>query len=353
MDAAFFATIYSSIMNANATGAPLVLPIIPAATTPSTRNPGSTSNLTRKYRKESERRDRTNQRFAVLQELVAKDSNGKMSQANILEASLKAAIKTKREFYSDPRSRGLNAALEKIKQLSLTHLGSLNFPSYTKFTYAQRLDIVIEDFLDMVLPVFIPKVVPGSPPVSPTSAAPPSPFAQFNADRARKDIRMIREQARRDKLADGFSLLQQFIAENHLVPSGNEKIQILECIIEYLKEKPVPNPSQIDSAEFENGFTQGKLLGQNLIVAFFKSDVHLFAHHISLINLIESQLGPIDSSTNMVNLKLGNAAVMKFKSFHPTILDLIDLITPPSTVPSTPVRPPAPAPIPKFFRPWE
>ena len=79
MDATLIA-MCSAMMNTTATGAPVVLPVIPSAD--SNQNPPTSSSAatstSHKAEKESERRDKTNQLFAELQKLVSKDYNGKM-----------------------------------------------------------------------------------------------------------------------------------------------------------------------------------------------------------------------------------------------------------------------------------
>ncbi|CAL2043168.1 unnamed protein product [Caenorhabditis brenneri] len=335
MDATALFALCNAMM-ANATGTPLMLPIITAPTfdqNPSTSNSAATPNSSHKAEKEAERRDKTNQRFAELQQLVRKDYNEKMSQADILKYALKAAINHKREFYSDPRTRGLYAALGKIEQLTIQHSNSLNFPIITKYTNTQRVEKFFEDFRDIFLPVFTPESAPEGSPAPSTSGAP----ASDDADLARKEIRAKREQARRDKQADGFGLLRQFIKENHLVKTGDQKIQTLECIIAYLKTKPSTHPSQTDAAQFDIGFTHGRHLGQNLIVSFFKSDVHLFPHTNALFNFINSQLGPVYTIIHKDDIKFDITAVMKFKALYPAIFELVALMTPPPTAPQTPV----------------
>ncbi|CAL2052007.1 unnamed protein product [Caenorhabditis brenneri] len=316
----------SAVINTTATGFPLVLPVIPAVP----------SNF---------------------KHWLDRITMEKMSQANILEYALKAAIKHKREFYSDPRSRGLNAALGRTEQLVIQHLNALNLPHPTNYTTVQRLEKMFEDFRDVVLPVFTPKTAPANPPALLTAATPTSD----NAEKARKEMRANREQNRINNQTDGFGLLRQFIAENNLVPLGNQKIQTLECIIDFLKTEITPQPSRIDATLFKIGLTQGKHLGQNLAVSFFESDVHLFFHTKLLENFIESQLGPINSSSHIANLKFDDEAVTKFMSLHPNIIDLNDTIIPSPTPAPTPI--PANVPLPvqlsasaskqKLWRPWE
>ncbi|CAL2052005.1 unnamed protein product [Caenorhabditis brenneri] len=353
---------YNPIINTTANGFSLVLPAIPAATSdenPSTSNSAATVTSNHKAEKERERRDKTNERFVELQKLVKPDYSGKMSQANILKATLKAAIKIKREFYSDPRSRGLNAAILKIEEMTASHVESLNFPSCTKFTIAQRVEKMFEDFRDVVLPVFTPKNAPANSTALLTAAT--EAATSDDADKAKREIIANREQHRRDNQADGFGSLRQFIAENKLVPLGNQKIQTLECMIDFLTSKPTPQPSQTDAVLFKIGFTQGKHLGLNLVASFFKSDVHLFSHTNSLQNFIESQLGDINSSSHISSLKFDDSAITKFKSLHPTVIDPFAPIVPsptpvPVTIPTTaplPVQLPASALTKKFFRPWE
>ncbi|CAL2048605.1 unnamed protein product [Caenorhabditis brenneri] len=351
-----------AIINTTATGFPLLLPVIPAVTSdanPSTSNSAATATSNHKAEKESERRDKTNERFAELQKLARKDYNGKMSQADILKYALKAAIKHKREFYSDPRSRGLNAALERTEHVTIQHLKSLNLPHPTNHITVQRVEKLFEDFRDVVLPVFTPKTAPANPPAFLTAATGAS--TSDDADKARKEIKAIREQNRRNNQADGFGLLRQFIAENRLVPLGNHKIDTLECMIDFLKTELTPQPSRIDAALFETGLTQGKHLGQNLAISFFKSDVNLFSRTTSFQNFIESQLGSINSSSHIVKLNIDDTAIKKFKSLHPTIIDMNATIIPsstpaPTSVPAIvplPVQLPASAPTKKFWRPWE
>ncbi|CAL2031996.1 unnamed protein product [Caenorhabditis brenneri] len=347
----------NAVINTTATGFPLVFPVIPAATSdenPSTSNSAATATSNHKAEKERERRDETNERFAELRKLARKDYNGTMSQADILKYALKAAIRHKREFYSDPRSRGLNTALERTEHVVLHHLKSLNLPHPINYTTAQRVEKLFEDFRDVVLPVFTPKTTPANPPALSTGAP-----ATDDADKAR--IKANREQNRRNNQADGFGLLRQFIAENKLVPLGNQKIQTLECMISFLKTEPIPRPSHTDAALFETGITLGKHLGKNLAISFFESDVHLFPHSTSLQNFMDSQLGPINSSSHIVSFKFDNTAITKFMSLHPNIIDLNDIIIPSPTPASAsipaivplPVQLPAAAPTQKLWRPWE
>ncbi|CAL2032050.1 unnamed protein product [Caenorhabditis brenneri] len=285
---------------------------------------------------------------------VGMASHGGISQADILKYALKAAIRHKREFYSDPRSRGLNTALERTEHVVLQHLKSLKLPHPTNHITAQRVEKLFEDFRDVVLPVFTPKTIPANPPALSTGAP-----ACDNTDKAR--IKANREQNRRNNQADGFGLLRQFIAENKLVPLGNQKIQTLECMISFLKTEPTPQPSHTDAALFETGITQGKHLGKNLAISFFESDVHLFPHSSSLENFIDSQLGPINFSSHIVSFKFDDIAIMKFMSLHPNIIDLNDIIIPsPTTVSASipaivppPVQLPASPPKQKCWRPWE
>ncbi|CAL2048039.1 unnamed protein product [Caenorhabditis brenneri] len=362
MDATILA-MYNAVMNRNATAAPLVLPMIPVANLdPSTSNSAATVTSNHKAEKESEQRDKTNERFAELQRLARKDYNRKMNQANILQYALKAAIKHEREFYSDPRSRGLNAALERTEHVTIQHLKSFNLPHPTNHITVQRVEKLFEDFRDVVLPVFTPKTAPANPPALLTAAT--GAAVSDDADKARREIRAIREQNRRDNQADGFGLLRQFIAENKLVPLGNQKIQILECMIDFLKTELTPLPSRIDAALFETGLTQGKQLGKNLAISFFENDVNLFSHTKSLENFIDSQLGPINLSSHVAKLKFDDTAIIKFMSLHPTIIDLNTTIIPssattsisnaPTPIPAVvpfPVQFPDSAPTKKFFRP--
>ncbi|CAL2052006.1 unnamed protein product [Caenorhabditis brenneri] len=350
----------NAVMNTTATGFPLVIPVVPAGPLdPSTSNSAATATSSHKAEKEMERRDKTNERFAELQQLARKDYNGRMSQANISKYALKAAIKHKREFYSDPRSRGLNTALERTEQVVIQHLNALNLPHPTNYTTVQRVEKMFEDFRDVALPVFTPKIAPANPPALSTAATGASTSDDF--DKARKEIRANREQNRRNNQADGFGLLRQFIAENNLVPLGNQKIQTLECIIDFLKTELTPQPSLIDAALFEIGLTHGRHLGQNLAISFFKNDVNLFSHTKSLENFIDSQLGPINSLSHIANLKFEDTAITKFMSLHPTIIDLNDTIIPsptptPASIPAivpVPVQLPASAPKQKLWRPWE
>ncbi|CAL2048511.1 unnamed protein product [Caenorhabditis brenneri] len=325
----------NAVLNGNATGFPLMLPVIPAVTSdPSTSNSAVTVTSNHKAEKESERRDKTNERFAELQTLARKDYNGKMSQANILQYALKAAIKHKRKFYSDPRSRGLNAALERTEQVVIRHLNVLNLPHPTNHITVQRVEKLFEDFRDVALPVFTPKTAPANPPALSTVAT--GATTSDDADKAIKEMRANREQNRRNNQADGFGLLRQFIAENKLVPLGNQKIHTLECMIDFLKTELTPQPSRIDASLFEIGLTQGKHLGKNLVISFFKNDVNFFSHTKSLENFIDSQLGPINSSSHIANLKFDDAAITKFMSLHPTIIDLNTTIIPsPAPAPSS------------------
>ncbi|EGT30879.1 hypothetical protein CAEBREN_04748 [Caenorhabditis brenneri] len=341
-----FLAMYNATINPDATGAPPALPVIPPATlepSSSTSNTVATPTFNHKANKEHERRDLTNQRFAELQQLVRKDYNGKMSQADILKAALKAAIKTKREFYTDPRSRGVHTALEKTEHVAIQYLKSSNLPRPTYYITSRRVEKMFEDFRDIFMPVFIPKAAPESPPAP--SATGPS--ASEDAEMARKEIRAKREQARRDNQSDGFGLLKQFIDENKLVKRGDQKIHILECIIAYLKWSTISQPSQLTASEFVVGFTQGRHIGQNLAAAFFKSDAQLSTHTEDLHKFFTTHLGAIDPASQAVEFKFDKDSVLNFMALHPAILDLMARITPPPTVPSTPV------PTPKFHRPWE
>ncbi|CAL2043167.1 unnamed protein product [Caenorhabditis brenneri] len=351
-----FLAMYNASINKNSIGTPPVLPMIPAATSDpssSTSNSTATPNWNHKSEKEHERRDLTNQRFAELQELVRKDFNGKMSQADILKGALKAAIKTKREFYTDPRSRGVHTALERTEHVAIQYLKSSNLPRPTYYITSQRVEKLFEDFRDNFMPVFVPKAAPADPSASSTSGG----SSSDDAARARKEIRAKREQARRDNQSDGFGLLKQFIDENELVKRGDQKIHILECIIAFLKFRPISHPSQSAAAQFDIGFTQGRHLGQNLSAAFFKSDAHLSAHTEDLHKFFTIHLGAIDPSSQAVKFKFDKDSVLNFMALHPAILDLMVRITPPSTVTPTPVptpvQPPTPVPTPKFHRPWE
>ncbi|CAL2031995.1 unnamed protein product [Caenorhabditis brenneri] len=297
----------NAMINTNAIGAPLVFPIIPSAD--SNQNP-STSN---KAEKESERRDKTNQLFAELQTLVSKDNNGKMSQADVLRATLKAAIK-KRDIYSDPRKRGLNSALVKIEQLSVSHVESMSLPIPSKCITIQRVKKLFEDLQDVVMPVVIPKT---------SSANTPVPSTGTPASNDEKEKRAKREQARRDNQSDGYDSLRKFIDENKLVKCGTQKIHVLECMIAFLNNTPTSQPSTTAAAEYEIGFNLGRHLGQNFVVSFFKTDVHLFSQHLALFNFIESQLGSSNYVFKKDDIKFDITAVMKFRTLYPAIFDMI------------------------------
>ncbi|CAL2032049.1 unnamed protein product [Caenorhabditis brenneri] len=330
MDATLL-SMYNTVMNTNATGAPLVLPAIPSADSnqnPSTSNSAATPT-SHKAEKESERRDKTNQLFADLQKLVSKDYDRKMSQADVLRATLKAAIK-KRDIYSDPRKRGLNSALVKIEQLSVSLVESLSLPILSKCITIQRVKKLFEDIQDVVLPVFILKT---------SSVNTPVPSTETPASNDEKEKRAKREQARRDNQTDGYDSLRKFIDENKLVKRGTQKIHVLECMIAFLKDTPTSQSSSTAAAEYEIGFNLGRHMGQNFVVSFFKTDVHLFAHYSSLFNFIESQLGSSNYVFKKDDIKFDITAVMNFRTLYPAIFDMIffaSLITLKATATPTP-----------------
>ncbi|CAL2043169.1 unnamed protein product [Caenorhabditis brenneri] len=396
MDANFFATMYKAVKNTNATGTPLMVPIITAATlnqNPSTSNSAaimntnatgtsqalpvlppatldrntSTSNSAtpnRKSDKEKERREKTNQLFEELFDLIRKQGDGNMSQAKILTAALKAAKNHKREFQSDPQSRGLFDSLEKVKQLTIQQLGSLNLPHPANYTSLQNLEKIFEDFLDVVLPVTPSTHVPVDSSTPSSSDAPESD----DVEKTRKEKRKNREQNRRNHLDEGFELLRQFIAKNNLVKSGDQKIQVLETIIAFLRSKPTLQPSQTAAAQYDTGFIQGRHSSQNLAQEFFENDIHLSYHATALQNYIASQIGPLNSPTHMANFRFDNTAITNFRSLHPGMIGFNGPMTPSPTALEAPVPITAPVAVPAavtnpspvsqpvsrpLWRPWE
>ncbi|EGT30852.1 hypothetical protein CAEBREN_21492 [Caenorhabditis brenneri] len=297
--------------------------------------------LNNKADKEAERRDQTNQRFAELQKLVAEDTNGKMSQANILRAAFETVTKIIMESSPDPQLQGINDALEKIKQLTITHLESLKLP---------ETDLVqkLEEMLAMFRDIFIPGT-----PITTLTAAPLSPPATFSpptivhdADKARKEIRKNREQSRRNIQSDGFGALRKFIAENKIDTKGTQKIQVLEAIIAFIQNKPQAQPPRRDSAQYLIGFEQGKHLAQNVVITYFENHPHLSIHIEALKNIMNSQLGPLDNSIKTDDIELDQVAFRNFQWRYPNLF--VKQSAPKPTI-AKPVRR-----IPfSLFRPWE
>ncbi|CAL2043140.1 unnamed protein product [Caenorhabditis brenneri] len=304
---------------------PIALPIIPADGIPF---------INRKADKEAERRDKTNIRFTEFQELVAPDSNGKMSQANILKAALDTVVKIKRETNTNPRVHGLNEAIERMERLTLHYLNSLKL---TETDYVQTLKEMLEMFRDILIPGRPTTTL--TPSNSSATFTPPTIAFVDNeggndANKTRKAVKKHREQCRRNNQADGFGLLRQFIAENNIVPNGTQKLQVLETIIAFIRNSrasPVDQPVHHDPAQYQIGFEQGKHLAKNVITAFFKSIAHLRTEIDALHSFMGSQLGPLGSSIKSNDIKLDQVALRKFLTCYPTLF-----INRPS-----------------FWRPWE
>ncbi|EGT30906.1 hypothetical protein CAEBREN_13327 [Caenorhabditis brenneri] len=306
----------------NYPGTPQVFTVIPAAP------------LT-KYKKEKERRDKINKKFADLQNLVAKDSNKRMSQTQILRAALETVVKIKRESSADPQLQGLNDAVEKIEHLAIFYLKSVKGT-----IHVQTLKEMLAMFRDIIItgrPTITSTIAPKNPPATFTPAA----------ANARKETKKHREQGRRNMQTDGYGALREFIAENKLVPRWSQKLQVLEAIIAYIQNKPVNRPSQRGNAQYLIGFEQGKHLAINAVTAYFKSNLHLFIHIAALHNFMYPKLGPLDYSIKTADVKLDPIALQKFFTCYPNLLIR-------QTHLNSVIAPPAPRMIPgSIFRPWE
>ncbi|CAL2043165.1 unnamed protein product [Caenorhabditis brenneri] len=283
--------------------------------------PVAAPNLNQKADKEAERRDQTNQRFAELQNLVAKDFIGKMSQANILKAAFEAVVKIKNESFPDPL-QGLKDAIKRRPTMLKTLKkcwqcsGDAERQEELKEKIAMLKNLVVKDLDQKMCQLDILKAThKAALKIKNISAS--GPYCRGNQSSSTsedttsdsfagaggvdmKQIRRQREQNRRDCHSEGYSLLRQFIHENGLCDYISlHRTQILDVMISYISQaNTVSLPdSPVDLKLYLDGFEHGKTVGKASVISFFETDPFLMNQSAAFQTFLELHLGTSSSST--------------------------------------------------------